>query len=385
MTTENITASKTSARIEVFRPGKFTSMEGAELTYSGDDLKAIATAYDSETAPAPVVIGHPSMDAPAFGWVDRFEYDEATERLSAVLKDLEPAFSDAVKAGRYRKVSLQFFHPHHPANPNPGTWYPKHIGFLGAAAPAVTGLKNVAFSIPPDEAITFEGDFASFGDPGFERSASLFRRLREFFIAEHGLEKADQALPGYEIEWLADIELIRDTGPGHPSSFAAPHKNPNDPKEAPVPGDTPAEIAARETALAAREQAIRDREMAIAHAQNVSFAEQLVTEGRLLPLSKAKVVAVLDALPTEATVSFAAGEAAISPAEAIRQVLAAQPKVVSFGALDLGAAPGEGSSPSFAADGKAVDPAQLEIHTKALAYQRQHPGTAYMAAVQAVS
>ena len=40
---------------------------------------------------------------------------------------------------------------------------------------------------------------------------------------------------------------------------------------------------------------------------------------------------------------------------------------------------------AFAADGKAVDPANLEIHTKALEYQRHHPGTAYILAVQAVS
>lgn len=42
------------------------------------------------------------------------------------------------------------------------------------------------------------------------------------------------------------------------------------------------------------------------------------------------------------------------------------------------------SAASFAADGKPVDQAGLERHNKAVAYQRQHPGTSYMDAVRAV-
>ncbi len=172
----------TSARIEVFRTGRFTSMEGAPLSYTAADLKAIAASYDPETAPAPIVVGHPASDAPALGWAEKFDFDPETEHLSATIKDIEPNFAASVRAGRFRKVSMSFFPPHHPANPNPGSWYPRHIGFLGAASPAVPGLKNVAFSIAPADAITFSGEFAQFGDPGFERSASLFRRLRDFFI-----------------------------------------------------------------------------------------------------------------------------------------------------------------------------------------------------------
>lgn len=58
-----------SATIEVFRPGTFGPMQGGALTFSADDLRAAADAYDPQGAPAPVVIGHPATDAPAFGWV----------------------------------------------------------------------------------------------------------------------------------------------------------------------------------------------------------------------------------------------------------------------------------------------------------------------------
>jgi len=95
------------ARIEVFRSGTFTPMAGAALTYSAADLKAVADAYDAVNAPAPVVVGHPTTDAPAYGWVESFDYDASADRLFANLGDIDPAFSAAVKAGRYKRGRRQ--------------------------------------------------------------------------------------------------------------------------------------------------------------------------------------------------------------------------------------------------------------------------------------
>lgn len=362
-----------TARIEVFRTGTFTPMEGAAITYSAADLKAVVDAYDAATAPAPIVVGHPTTDAPAFGWVESFEFDASADRLYANVGEIDPAFSEAVKAGRYKKISLSFFRPDQPANPVPGTWYPKHVGFLGGAAPAVTGLKNVQFSADATAPV-FTADF---GERGFEQTASILRALREFFIEKFGMEDADKALPGYQIEWLDNTTI--DTPPR--TIFSAPPSPA--PKEPSVTKIDPA-FATREANVTAREEALTKREREIARADNVAFAEGLVTEGRLLPASKDKVVAILDALPAEASVSFAEGEAKISPVAAIRAVLAEQPKVVSFGALDL-PADANGDAASFAADGKQVDGDQLARHEKALGYQRQHPGTSYLDAVRAVA
>lgn len=367
-----------TARIEVFRPGTFSPMQGGSLSFSNADLKAIADAYAPDTAPAPIVVGHPSTDAPAFGWADSFEFDATEERLYANLSDIDAEFAAAVQAGRYKKVSLSFFPPDHSANPVPGSWYPKHVGFLGGAAPAVSGLKNAQFSITSDEAITFTADF---GEWGFERTARMFQGIREFFIEKFGLEDADKAIPAYEIEWLDDTEIEKS-----PRAFAAPKtKIPPEPKkEAIVPTDPKPADPQKEADFAAREAKLNEREAKIAHDQNVSFADELVTEGRLLPASKDKVVAILDALPADASVSFAEGEAKLSPADAVRAVLKEQPKAVSFGKLDLPDA-GSEQTATFASDGNSVDPAQLEIHQKALAYQNKHPDTAYLAAVRAVS
>lgn len=379
-----MTAKPLTARIEVFRPGTFKPMDGAPITYSAADLRAIADAYDPETAPAPVVVGHPETDAPAFGWVDSFEY--ADDRLFANLHDIEPSFAEAVKAGRYRKVSMSFFSPSQGHNPVPGTWYPKHVGFLGAAAPAVSGLRNAAFSASAPAGAVFT---AAFGERGFEETSSLLRLLRDVLIGKWGLEEAEAALPSYRLEWLSEMEVTEKARPGIPSFVAGgnvpPTNSPKPQEEPAVPQQPDPAFAAREADLNTREAQIAAREAALNQAGHVAFAEELVRDGKLLPASKDKVVAILNALPGHASVSFAEGAEKLTPGAALREVLAAQPKVVSFGALDLPPEGAEARGAAFAADGKAVDPANLEIHTKALEYQRQHPGTAYIAAVQAVS
>lgn len=370
-----------TARIEVFRPGTFKPMEGDAITYSAADLKAIADAYSPETAPAPVVVGHPDTDAPAFGWVERFDYDAQQERLFADLHQIEPQFADLVKSGRFKKVSMAFFSPKQSHNPIPGTWYPKHLGFLGAAAPAVSGLKNAAFAGKADTVFT-----ATFGERGFEETASLLRTLRDFFIQQFGLDEADKALPSYRIEWLGEMEISgRDDarGPLYAAPLAPPstiEKEPAVTEKQPDPA-----FAAREADLNTRAADLAAREAKLNHADNAAFAETLVQEGRLLPVLKDKVAAILNALPSHAAVSFAEGAEKIPAGTALREVLGALPKVVSFGEADLGDDPAVGKGATFAADGKAVDAAGLATHSKALEYQRAHPGTVYIDAVKAVS
>lgn len=363
-----------TARIEVFRSGTFIPMNGQQLSFSAADLKAMADAYDYATAPAPVVVGHPKTDAPAFGWAQSFEYDATADRLYANVGEIAPAFADAVRSGSYKKVSLSFFRPDNAANPVPGTWYPKHVGFLGGAAPAVSGLKNVQFSTDSD---TVEIS-ADFGERGFEEASSMFRAIREFFIEKFGLEDADRVLPSYRIEWLSETEIEK---PGRQPSFSTPPAP--KPKEPTVTNPDPA-FAAREAEFKTRFEKLQQREREIANADNVAFAEALVTDGKLLPVSKDKVVSILNALPADTSVSFAEGEAAVPVVQAIRDVLTAQPKVVSFGADDLPAL-GGGGDVAFAADGQAVDRDQLDTHNKAKAYQKSHPGTTYLDAVKAVS
>lgn len=152
------------------------------------------------------------------------------------------------------------------------------------------------------------------------------------------------------------------------------------------PDDKTADFAAREKEIADREAALAEREQKARSDENAAFAESLIEAGKLLPVQKDNLVAILDALPGETQVAFAEGDkAAATPiADALKAMLDAQPKIVEFGQIDLGADPGEAAPVSFAADGRSVDGDQLALDAKAQAYIAQNPGTDYLDAVRAV-
>lgn len=358
-----------SRKVEVFRPGTFRAMNGQEYAFSEADVSAMASNYDAEAAPAPVVVGHPKHDDPAFGWAQGFEVnDEGT--LVAELGDLAPEFVSAVEEGRYRKVSMKFFPPDAPNNPAPGSYYPRHIGFLGGAAPAVSGLAPVQFADgEAKELIEFE---VSFAEPAMEDVASLFRSLREFIIDKFSREEADKAVPDYLIRWVDDAaDEPASDGPG----FTQPQK-----EDAPMSGD--------DTQLKAREAELAKRERALHHAENVSFAETLINDNKLLPVQKDSVVALLDQLASDGDAEIAFSDDGtdkkVGASQLLKDILSAQPEVVPTGKTEIDDdAPG--TSPAFAApDGMSVDPEGQVVHDKAIAFQTKNPGTDYLAAVQAV-
>lgn len=332
--------------IEVFRPGTFTAMGGQTLTYSDADLAAIADAYDADGSPAPVVVGHPVTDAPAFGWIESLRYDGEASRLIATVGNVAAEFAEALKERRYRKVSMALFPPDAPNNPKPGAWYAKHLGFLGAAAPAVSGLQPVALAGDPDEAVVFE-----FAEQGFRDTASLFRRMREFIIEQFGLEKADEVLPGWEIEWLDD------RGHEKPSHFSEQQTQepvmtgkptitpaPNAPTTPPV-SEPDVAFAEREADLARRQADLDEREAKARTAEHVAFCDGLIKEGRLLPADKAERVAMLDTLAaSDAQVAFAGndGEVTKSPLDLYKAQMAVAPKIVPFGKIETGDLPASG-------------------------------------------
>jgi hypothetical protein len=366
---------KTETRkVEVFRPGTFRAMNGQDYEFTESDVAEMAASYDRETAPAPVVVGHPKHDDPAFGWAVGFEVNDAGI-LVAEVGDLAPAFVAAVEDGRYRKVSMKFFTPDAAGNPKPGTYYPRHIGFLGGAAPAVSGLMPVQFSDADDTdvvEITFSLEEAT------RNTASVMRSLREFLIEKFGLESANQAIPEYHIRWIEDAGEEPETAPG----FTAPHQNSDTQttKEPPMSGD--------DDKLAARTAEIEKRERALVHNENLAFADGLLEEGKLLPAQKAATVALLDELsvgdPADIAFSVDGEEKKLAPADLLKGVLSAAGKVIEFGTLDLGDPPSDATSAAFAADGMDVDAAQFALHQKAKAYQTQNPGTEYLDAVAAV-
>jgi hypothetical protein len=184
-------------RIEIMRPGRFRAISGQEVGFSENDLRLTAAAYDAAKAPAPIVIGHPAMDAPAYGWVKGLDFADGT--LGAYVGDLEPSFAEAVKAKRYAKVSASFFPPDGAANPRAGIYYLRHVGFLGATAPAVTGLKPVSFAEGAGVALDFahEADAMAVRDAEESRYGRALARVAE-------LEQREREARGRELLAFCD-------------------------------------------------------------------------------------------------------------------------------------------------------------------------------------
>ena len=142
-------------KIAILRPGSFTSTEGVRVSFSHADLAQIASSYNADRDPAPIVVGHPKINDPAFGWIGSLSMEGDT--LVAVPSEVAPSFAEAVQAGHYRKVSAQLYQPGDPNSPAPTGWYLRHVGFLGAAAPAIKGLGTVSFAASA-RAITIAAD-----------------------------------------------------------------------------------------------------------------------------------------------------------------------------------------------------------------------------------
>jgi hypothetical protein len=123
---------------EVFKAGLHTDAGGNEKDWTIEDLDTIAAKYNNqlpdEKHEAPVVIGHPVNNSPAYAWVDELKRDG--ERLLAKFNQLDPEFEQLIRDGKYKKVSIALY---------PDMML-RHVGYLGAVPPAVKGLKDTNFN-----------------------------------------------------------------------------------------------------------------------------------------------------------------------------------------------------------------------------------------------
>ena len=262
-----------SEPIRIFRAGTFTSLEGTKVSFAAADLVAIAAAYDADADPAPLVIGHPKTDDPAYGWVGSLAVDG--DMLVATPSRVVPSFAETVREGSYAKVSAQFYPPGHPASPNPDGYYLKHVGFLGAHAPGVKGLGTVSLA---------DGD----GDP---------------LVTIDFTPAQEKIVP----EPKKDGEL----------SFA----------------EQKTALDEREATLDAREKALAKTARDDRHKDHVSFAESMVAAATLAPAGKGLLVGLLDQLGDAVdVVSFGETEAdKMTPVAAMKKLLGGAKPLVSLG------------------------------------------------------
>jgi hypothetical protein len=349
-----VTDTVTVSDIEICKPGVYTDANGTKIVVTLDTIAEMAAAYDPDLLDAPGVVGHPKTDDPAYGWMRNLRVEG--EILLCDLVDVDPEFAETLKAKRYKHKSLSFWRPTSPGNPMPGKNYPKHLGLLGAKAPAVRGLKPIALSAADDGAVIIElaapeGWHTAWA---FRGIAAVLGRLRDALIAEKGVEAADAIFPAYVADDIraAAAECEPDVSASdEPINFSE-----FDTKE---PGMTEqelqaraAQLDAREAALKARETGLGEREAALAAHEaetraeaDAAFVEDLIKQGRLAPGEKDMVLAELAAMDDgEAVIEFTAGDGAVqklSRRQAFQNRLKRAPIMVTRGEFDMGDAPAE--------------------------------------------
>lgn len=313
-------------RIHALRPGTWPAAP-ADLSVDAAQIAATAGAYDPQRYHAPVVIGHPDNDDPAWGWVDAASADERGLWLDVRLL---PEMAQLVRAHRYRAVSVSLWTPAAAGNPAPGVWSLKHLGFLGAVPPAVKGLDPVRLAAADAAAcITTLSDM--------EETAMT--------------EQVDTARLAEREQQLAERDRT---------------------------------LAERDRTISERERRLDEREQQLRRQGFERDLDAHVGAGRVLAADRPGLVALMERLADAPAVTLAdAGE---QPAlELLRGFIARLPARVDLSERAAGAGAGAAAGAAFAAPGGAtVEPERLAVHQRALAHQSAHPGMPYAAAVAAV-
>jgi hypothetical protein len=382
--------------IHIFRAGSHVAMSGQALEFSESDLAASAAAYDPAKHEAPITVGHPTHDAPAYGWVR--SVSAGADGLTADPAQVDPAFAEMVTAGRFKKVSASFFAPGAKANPVPGVWYLRHVGFLGAQPPAVKGLRQAEFAEAAEDVVTVE-----FGEAGaFYGLKQFFTRFREWMLVNHGQDAADQVAPGYLADTMdaaardeagedAADAALSPTGQmfSDPAASAAHQTQGVDMSDADkarlaeLEAENAtlkvksAEFSERETRLAALETVARRTEIA-------AFIATQVQAGRVLPAEQAGMAAFMESLHTADVVEFGEGGDKVSkPAgDWLRDFVARLPARVDFSERARNGQ--ELATADFAMpEGYSnVDTGALDVRSRALALQAANPKLNFIEAVK---
>jgi hypothetical protein len=315
--------------IEIFRAGTRTADNGKVYTITAADVAAAAAAYSPALHEAPLTVGHPESNRPAYGWVAGLQADG--DVLKTTHRQVEPHFAEMVEAGRFKKRSASFSAPDDPTNPKPGVWYLRHVAWLGAQPPAVKGLKDIEFSETAG-AVNFSDPVTSQEQDDMTLQEQLDKANADLKAEKDAREKAEQ-------ERDANAKRATDAE-GQVTNFS--------------------------------EQAKQQR-----HDANVSFCESQVKAGKLLPKDKGAAVAVLDTLASGEAVEFSEGDTTkkVSPAEFVKGLIEGGKPKVNFGEHAGGNA---GAALADKGDSDA------DIDKKAKAYQAQHK-VSYSEALSAVT
>jgi hypothetical protein len=129
------------------------------------------------------VVGHPSDNAPAFGWIAAIKREG--NDLLVQYRDVAAEFTDWARKKLFKKKSIAIY-------PDGSL---RHVGYLGAMPPAIKGLPDFAFA---------EGEFAcyEFSDWRMSTIGRVVMRLRDYLVVKEGAEKADAIIGSWDVQDL---------------------------------------------------------------------------------------------------------------------------------------------------------------------------------------
>lgn len=362
--------------LEIFKAGSHTDKNGNKYTVTVADLVKTAKAYAPNVHEAPFVVGHPQENLPAYGWAEKLTVEG--DALVAHPKQVNADFSDLVESGAFKKRSSSFYLPNASNNPVPGVLYLRHVGFLGAQAPAIKGLKEVEFS-ESDGCVEFSENTSY----AFQVVHRLFSRLRDIFIEKNGVEEADKYLPTWDLDYLKELstEESANFSDSVVASIATPLSTPvsesqsvppiNQPEGDDMSKELEVQLASEKAAREKVEKELNDLRTAQAATEkqaretaNADFAEGLIKGGKLLPKNAELVKGLLNAAPI--TADFSEGTSYL---DVLKGFLSDGPKVIEFSEQ---ATKGQEKTDGTMDYAEGTDPEAIALDQKVKAYMAQN-------------
>jgi len=278
--------------IEIFRTGKHTDAAGNTREWTEDDLDKIVENYDPKSHEAPIVIGHPKDNAPAYGWVESLKREGNV--LKAKLKQLIPEFVDMVKKGLFKKRSISL--------------YPdltlRHVGFLGAMPPAVKGLKDIAFQ-ENDKLITieFEDQNQNSGDKPMKQGNQQTQNTgqQSMQISETVQQQFNEFQQQLKQLQQQNEELIK-------------------------------RLENKDKEIKNLKDRVKTMQSNARNAELAQFVDGLIQDGRLLPKDREHVLAFMNALDAAGEYQFSDGNETVRTpyVDGFKQFLSGLPKQIYF-------------------------------------------------------
>ena len=175
----------------LIRKGTFKDLNGKDQVVDDARLEKIITAtnnYPYQNDEIPIVIGHPKTDSPKWGSVLKTNIKKLGDNILGQPNKLVAEFQEWVEKGHYDTISIGLR----------GDQSIKHIGFLGAHAPAITGLAPVHFAEEENDSSIEFGEMMQQYELSkwyFSDLATVIRGIKNYIIGKEGAEAADKMMP----------------------------------------------------------------------------------------------------------------------------------------------------------------------------------------------